>query len=613
MRLKAIAEHGGYVNVQDYGARLDGSTNDAAAHGAAADAAQSGAGHVQMPAGVSVIASGLTYKAPLIGAERVMTTDSVGGSVSKGAVLLNSGGIAGGSAMINIDGNNYTEWRIKSVSVDGAQAACIGVKATNNAARYHIENVTAYECGTSGFDLDGVIGSIDNCYARYCATGMVLSNANATTINGGEIQGYTSIGLDVEGTTESLHIAGLTIENTGTGTTGVRIAEGCDSIALQNMYFEGNASGYHISAAWGGTGATSDAVGSITLDNLLLNDVQTPRATCRFGNIISLDLGNEIYNGPVQLGATCRSVTNTIIGEAEDTNQGQCFSSYQQIVDATRRMGRPVRNLVVNPNFYGSAANTLRGYQEATYSSGVTSAVETSASIARDGRSCLKVTTASGNTEQYAQLNCQLLNQAYIASIFAATNTGEKRRIAMTGWIRCKSSAVYSVGGTYDPQIGLRWRNDGAEQLAIVTTGTTLANSPGVDRWQRFVVWADITLDGSTFDQFGWMLFTRPQNATALGATADLYLADLCISIDGQSIEDMLSGRYEAASPCGHMEGDCMVFSQSAIPTDAQISFAVGDRHINAAPAAAGYLGSVCTTAGTGATATWKQFGLIEA
>lgn len=53
----------------------------------------------------------------------------------------------------------------------------------------------------------------------------------------------------------------------------------------------------------------------------------------------------------------------------------------------------------------------------------------------------------------------------------------------------------------------------------------------------------------------------------------------------------------------------------TAAPSDANEGpFMVGDEVINTAPAAGGssYRGWVCTTAGTGATATFKGFGLLE-
>jgi len=61
--------------------------------------------------------------------------------------------------------------------------------------------------------------------------------------------------------------------------------------------------------------------------------------------------------------------------------------------------------------------------------------------------------------------------------------------------------------------------------------------------------------------------------------------------------------------------GSYTAYEGTAAPTVAtEGPFMVGDIVWNTVPAAGGatYMGWVCTTAGTGATATFKGFGLIE-
>lgn len=600
------------VTANPYNAVGDGVADDTAAIQSAIDAAEATLMPVFLPAGIYKIATTLTYKVPMVGVERITVTDARGGSVSKGSVLLNSGAINGGSAMLALSGAADRDWRLRNIQFDGAQQACVGVKGTSNVARYFMENCSFYECDTAGIDINANTATIVNCYSRYSANGYILRAAHGVTIVGGEIQGYTGIGLDLAELTDAtfqLNIAGLVIETATTGTTGLRVGEGCKSISLQNLYFEGNTNGYHIQVAWGGTGSTTNAVDNVALKNVYFATTASPYPSLRFGNINHLSIDNVTHNGRVEFAATCRSVTGTIFGEAQDQSQGTRYIIAQQITDATRRMGRPAQNIVVNPNFGGSAANAVRGFTDVDLT-GVTCDLESSTSICRNGVACLKVTTASGNTNISSQLSAQFLNQSYLTAVFSGSS-GEKRRLFMTCWVRLASSAVYAIGGAYDPYLALDWRNDGVYETANASTGCTASDSPGLNRWQRIVVWADILLDGSVYDRFGWRVVTRPQNATALAADAVLYIADLVVCVDPQSTEDILAGRYDSASPCGYMVGSKIHVTGASVPTDANIQWAVGDTVWNTAPAAAGgTLMWVCTTAGTGATAVFTALAL---
>jgi hypothetical protein len=95
---------------------------------------------------------------------------------------------------------------------------------------------------------------------------------------------------------------------------------------------------------------------------------------------------------------------------------------------------------------------------------------------------------------------------------------------------------------------------------------------------------------------------------TAEGATIQVSQAQILsyatkTAAAAQGINNVLSGAYNPKIGAVHFGR-----KDSAIPTTG--TWVVGDVVYNSAPASAGYIGWVCTVAGT--PGTWKTFGLIS-
>jgi hypothetical protein len=101
------------------------------------------------------------------------------------------------------------------------------------------------------------------------------------------------------------------------------------------------------------------------------------------------------------------------------------------------------------------------------------------------------------------------------------------------------------------------------------------------------------TISTST-DSIVWNNFAIAENGSPALTTNDFSLPNRVRRLNGIDRTNLLGGNY--------------VMYSTAYPTTG--TWAIGDKVINIAPVSGGYVGWVCTTAGT--PGTWKTFGLIS-
>lgn len=317
------------VDVRSYGAKWDGTTDDASAVQDALDAV-SGAGVVTLPPGTGIIGTALVCKSgvTLRGAGVDVTTIKVKDSADVSAITVGSGITRACIRDLTIDGNKANQ----TDAVHGI--ACQGDTQTM------ITNVRVTSCkgdgirATSNTDV-AVIGCISTANAM---RGIELTNVTGARIEGNLVTSNGTHGIDVDFQTSNAIVVGnKSLSNTS---TGIFVEEGTDDVTVAGNTSNSNGT-YGIAVASATNGRTTERVtisGNIcranTQSGILVAATTASGAVCRdvtvVGNVcMENDQGDTGHHGILiscVVGGTCENII--ISSNRCGDRQGEATQTY---------------------------------------------------------------------------------------------------------------------------------------------------------------------------------------------------------------------------------------------------------------------------------------------
>lgn len=652
--------YSGVVSVMDknWSVTNDGTGDNASALTSIFDYAENNRKVVYFPPGIYAIKSSVAVKAPFYGAGGPIPGSS-GSGTQFGTVIKNTattGSIFnGGAAMFQLDTTDadvleFYRWMwLRDICFDGNGNDCIGYKGygvinVGSMSRYRMDNVLARNC-TTGIHIYGFTGTINNCYTLSCDNGLIVSLANAVSINGGWYAVNTDgwaikvLADDASSTPriDNISLRGVTIQ-TDARANGVRICERVRRVTIDTCYFEGHyASGdanqtYHLEVGVrngtdtaGSTNSSDNKVVGITLINnafkqgALTYEGDEGGPDIIFNNVRDINwVGtNSVQLRNINYTENVVNINGALLGGSVSSisASGQTLYHYERsgyITDASGFAGRPNLSLIANPNGYidGSGSTSgLRGYREVSFTN-VSVSEETT--ITRDGRSSTKISRASGGAvNNFAA--------AYPYGSESLVNRGHP--IVFSGFIYIESAGSPGNGyDTYDtwPSVGFIYKQGGGS-FAFVLPITFQAGTPlktaryyQVNTWRQFIVWWTPSQVSPEITDVGWLV--RPvQTSYAPSQTHNVYLSDLFFGTAG-SYADVISGRWRIDGSCGMFLGDKFMV-QGDLPSGTNIRIMEGDTYYypqsyyTASPKPSpAKQGKFCSISGTAAAATMVEF-----
>lgn len=250
-----------FINVLDYGAKGDGTSDDTTAILSAITAAGGGR-LVYFPAG--------TY---LITANIPITANYIKLFGDPGAILKRGANIE----MVTITGHDCA---VDSLIFDGNKANFSGAQSNlvvrANGARAFITNVESKDAGNDGILIISTTTTIDgcriqNCYVHDAATeGIVLQKANFTHVIDNLIFNNGSVGIILDTCVGSL-ISSNVINTSQNSQSGIKTLDDNGNTNLgviSNNYFGANTAwGVHIFNGSGGTASVMTMIGNMFNNN----------------------------------------------------------------------------------------------------------------------------------------------------------------------------------------------------------------------------------------------------------------------------------------------------------------------------------------------------------
>lgn len=593
MHLKKLHGSRGVINAFDYGAR-DGQVSGAAINNTIS-ACVAERRRFELSPGVYGIETPIIYQIPMIGLSGVDGNQDTGPT---GLTILQPTTTM--AAVIDI--GNVPGWWIQDICIEGGGVNAIGIRAlgsgggtTNYPSRYRLTRVRIRGLANVGADLHGWMGEIYDCYMdNNTGVCLLLREGNAVTVRGGEYRAAASgWGIDIYpgivSTKSSKIQIDTTVESVRSGANGLKIREKCTNIEVRG-YFEGHAGAKHLEVGYGGTGAQADAVLGLDIRGTYFTG---NTSTIHLDNVIGVDSSGSTTTGPVITTANTRNVRALPV---PPPGTGTRPFEYYSLKDGGKRIGRPSENLLVNPNFKGGA----RGFIQVD-TQNVTVSEETT--ITRNGESSLKVMHPNGGASGTSRLVLYPPCQTYLADVAAG------KRIVFGCWLYLPNTTAFAAG-TLRPAINMRYTDNGS---IVQGTGVTLTYNAVIDDWQFMHCWIDVIAVPVTGLSLIGVSISPTNSGADPGADQPVYIADAFFCVDPQSIDDLMHGRYSPSRHGGVMVGSSILLSHTAAPTDADTQWLKGDKVENPDAGVGTFDGWRCTTAGTGASATFKQYGVIAA
>lgn len=245
---------GASVNVLDYGATGDGTTDDAAAIQAAIDSLPSTGGEVFIPSGIYLFSSTINVNKP------ILLNGTGSGAINNsnvGSVLLKSAALNGTGINVTAAGSNLKNLTLQGVAGNGGDGIVIA------SYRIVIEDVSVFAMGRDGVRI-GVDTGPSNCngwvirnlrsknngrHGLYINDKILptLPDANGGTLTSADLQYNTEAGL-VLGNNAVNTFVGLLVQNNGT----YGVYSGASS--QSNFFYGGD---FEVNGRVGGASITS--------------------------------------------------------------------------------------------------------------------------------------------------------------------------------------------------------------------------------------------------------------------------------------------------------------------------------------------------------------------
>jgi hypothetical protein len=570
--VRVFSDAGYTYNVVDYGAIPDDDVDDAAAIRAAVAAADAAdGGTVVFPDGVFDVASTITLPSPItVSASGYRTTQIKPSITDSSAVfyILNGTGI-------RIEGLNIDSGKTR----DDPQQ-CIGIHGDTNTRRSFIE--ARFAGLETGLKLRGWQNRV-NMYSTQCALGFEADEFNACTLDlqsDDDIQGFAiNSGIGIE----------ITASVQGSGDQVPCTVDSATSVNFNSLYFE-----------W------DDAAGTPT--RYLTVGGTSPVCSVMFGSLFSAlnrstdcsilldDVRDVSINGWINAGQNhsgIKTTSNTknvrFLGHITNGFLQDLNGNFMQAV-----------NVWPNPRF----DLWFRGWDSYSKSSGVAS-IAKETTIVRSGKNAAKITMGSGETSGFVNFNVTSAGTGLALNLRGKT-------VLFGAWVYIPEATFWdgeATGGL--PQI-LAISDNGSATVTSTfdVTGSNINTYYQKGTWHLYLTQLVVQSDATTVT-----LRVYPTNSGAATPDANQYIVVddvFCLEGGWQQKYRAENGLYSDSpqNPVAIVNNK-MSMRVDAYPTDADFTYEVGDQIVFMAPTAGGYIGKVCTTAGTGATSTWKDFGAV--
>lgn len=566
---------------------------------------------------------------------------------------------------LTLNGRNSTSGSLRCTgfNVKGGRATPGDFNSNIRCLTYYLlQHSQISDCYGFGLRVVGFIGLLENMFGNNNGINRLIL-ANAVQIIGGEwvpcrdvvgpMTGVNSWGLQFVAsdgksitTEEGTHVVYLntTVESGGV-CNGIAIGENLSAVTLNSVYLEGfdgdtstvcygldvgsigrsedpDSSTYALLAA---SGNQANSTRGVTLINTGLGGrsyYTLAGGRVRFNNVRGVQFIGETKLSAGQLEFTDKCFNVTGLPTGVNTQNDAHYYRDSWFVDSSGLVGRPCKNLILNPN----GAGGMRGFRDVyDNASGRITFAEDSTLI--------RLNTSLSVTHSGAAVPGLNYDAEYvIAYVHGGTQNLRKALIGFSCWVFIPDNDNYGVTKPLGPRIGISYESDTSngggtwvrDNSKALATHYSYQDGAGVwqvtqfatvNRWNLFRCWA--MLPNLPIRNLGLLiqpLWTNssPALANPLGS-AILRLSDMIMAVRPGNIETMASGIWTFDEAAGLvLPGGAIETSGTGAPSSSAIYHKAGDRHRHTTPVAGGFLGWVATASGYGAAANWKQFGLIE-
>jgi len=457
--------------------------------------------------------------------------------------------------------------------------------------------------------LDGATGTsivsqinIEKCYIAGGATGLRLRGVISSTFNSIVVQGQATAGIDFYGTgitSPGCNLNDFTDINVYNITSGTGIKfEGTDcgrSNSFNNVSVENCGTPIEISS------------GNIT-QNLQFNNLWIELCT----NPMNLRGGSHIYFNNLRYAQTGVSLVNSSTYGATDVYVNGMYGASATTSIGTA--GISVNDYVRTTNAPSySASNLTESSYQGTQLAQSISATQVS------GESVVGAVEQSGIILNNALVNWNIGGStAWVkpSGVTAATDPLGTN----TAWSINASQTIYGsiqAGSVDDGSVGkpielVVWvKGTGTVRLQNRGDGFAVNHEYDVDSkdWVRLTM-RYLVSDTTNRTTQMFMIFTLPSANSMSVWRPGIYNGFSTIDSRPYAISGGFEGGWiDSAYTFGKRDASAIIVYGTAAPTSVSYAWAVGDRVINTTPTSGGYIGWVCTTAGS--PGTWKGYGAI--
>lgn len=473
-----------------------------------------------------------------------------------------------------------------SGAVNGQNCTGIRFRSTGGtfSARYALKNMHVRGCKV-GYDMQGFIGSMENVWATVNETGLIGVQFNSIRLNYRSESNRKAFQISAS---NGIHFDQFIDEGAGSQSGLVPATlDGCYGIQLSAPYFEWPDRQNSIMQI----GATTKC-GAVTISGLTIGSSPTTGASFEAVPIAVDKCDGLTLSGYFSTGSAhnCYSTTANTKGIID-----LCVyaSGEQWAQDASTNLSQ-VRNHFPNPNF----DLWFRGWPNVSFV-GCTGSQETT--IVRRGKNALRLTATAGATNSRVSF---VLNDGLLAAHLRS------KKSTIYAWVWVPNDAVFDPAalGAQPFKVATNLlSNNGATS----TNATSGSHHTTRGAWNLLRVSHTMQSDSTRVDVEVYL------NQSGVAAAGTEYIViDSIFLVEGDGGQDIqVRNGWVVDSDLNTARGlgGKLVQMVTALPTDVDMTYEVGDTFHKSAPAAGASPGWVCTTAGTGATAVFKAMANLAA